>query len=219
MGAVASRWVHGLLDPVPQVADAAFGNLSELVTRTDRGLDGAGVLARALLDTFAQASNRTCARAMILLGILIEREDGHSDHASAREVVLRDLDRCLQLVSRAEADEKRALALALFYLLAHFPEQADRILEVVRSLPDPDAQSRLRRSLTNPDFSDPATADEAGRAWPSPAVLAFTEQELATTAAARRALPASGVAAAWSQDSVSLLAYAGAYALALIESV
>lgn len=211
-------WVQELLDRAPGVADPAFVNLSEFVTTTDSGVADPTVLARALLDALGQASNETCARILILLGILTEREDGQPDHPSARTVVLGDIHSCLRLVSRAERDEDRALRLALFYLLAHFPEEAERILDAVRLLPDPDAQSRLQRSLTNPDFTDPATADEAGRAWPSPAVLAFTANELATTSASRRALPASEIAAVWRQDTLSLLAYAGAYASAMLEA-
>jgi hypothetical protein len=211
--------VQELLDPAPGVADPAFVNLSEFVTGRDFGVPDTTVLARALLDALGQASNKTCARILILLGILTEREDAHPAQPSARMVVLGDIHSCLRLVSRAQQDADRALRLALFYLLAHFPEEADRICDAVRSLPDPDAQSRLRRSLKEPDLSDPATADEAGRSWPSPAVLAFTAEELATTAATRRALPANEIAAIWRQDTLSLLAYAGAYASAMLDAL
>jgi hypothetical protein len=171
-----------------------------------------------LLDCLDRASGIGCARILLLLGILsepLERDvDPFESGCAGRRAVLAELDRCLALVARAAED--RRLLLALVYLLAHFPEASDRILVAVELSLDPDLLTRLRRCLKTPDFSDPATADEAGRAWPSPAVLAFTDEEIVRTAPSRRRLSASELAASWRGDTLALLAYSGAYAAAAI---
>jgi hypothetical protein len=203
-----------LLDPDPRIASEAFDRLCESLASPSRV--AAPMLIGELIAALDDASDITGARIFLLLGILCERPDPEADHRDGPELpaVLAGLDRYLRLAPRAR--ENREVRLALFYLLAHFPQEADRIIDAVGGISDPDAVSRLRRSLTSPDFSDPGTADQAGRCWPSPAILAFTPDELASTASARRAMPREAVEMSWESDTRALIAYAGGYAAAAV---
>jgi hypothetical protein len=217
-GALRPSSARDLLDRDPQYADRAYHALCVAVTDERCGsLDAPGLVGE-LLDCLSSASSTGCARILLLLGILSEPLDPDADPfdnaCAGRLAVFDGLERCLQLLPRAALDPP--VLLALLYLLAHFPEASDRILGAIGSLPEPDLRTRLRRCLTTPDFGDPATADEAGRAWPSPAVLAFTAEEIASTAPARQALRATEIAASWRSDTLALLAYAGAYAAAVV---
>jgi hypothetical protein len=213
------RWDRQLLGRDPDLANKTYRELCETIIAAQGDREAASSWAVAVLDLLDGASDpKLCGRLLLLLGLLSEPSDPTRDPVDpedpARSVVLGGLDRYLGLYPLAEND--RGLLLALFYLLAHFPERAERILEVVGGTDDSDALTRLTRSLETPDLDDPGIADEAGRAWPSPAILAFNPEEIASTATARRAFSAEQVATLWRGDSLALLAYAGGYASAAL---
>jgi hypothetical protein len=196
--ASADRWA---------VADAG-AQLASAVTQDDWPAAEAVPLARNLIAILDRASEPGQARAVLLLGILAEK--GPAVRDAARE----GLGCYLHLLASAASDGP--LYLGLLYLLAHFPEDGEHIMAVAghHSARDPHGISRLERTLQKPGASDPETIDGAGRSWPSPTLLAITEDELAATAAERRARPGEQILASWEADTAALLAYAGGLAAA-----
>lgn len=190
----------------PGVVDHARRQLASAVVQ-DLPAEQAIPLARALTSALDQAGGSQ-ARTVLLLGILAEKAPDVGE--TARE----GLGRYLQLLAAASCGSP--VYLGLLYLLAHFPEDAQRIMAVAgtHTSSDPHGISRLERTLRTPDASDPETVNNAGRSWPSPALLAVTEEELAATAAERSARPAEQILASWQADTAALIAYSGGLAVA-----
>jgi hypothetical protein len=209
-----AQLVHNLLDPDPRVATGAFHAMSELATSPTRPVCAHAI--RDLISCLEDASGLACARILLLLGVLAEPSDVQADPQSGveSELVASGLEMFLCVATRAGAN--RAVGLALAYLLGHFPQASDRILAAMDPAIEAEALSRLRRTLAAADYASPQTADLAGRCWPSPTVLAFTEQELASTSTARHALPPDAVRRSWDLDTRALIAYAGGYAASVI---
>ncbi|MEO6089721.1 MAG: hypothetical protein ABIQ18_42105, partial [Umezawaea sp.] len=142
----------------------------------------------------------TSAIQIVRLAALLE------DDESAADSVRADLDRYLGLL--ASADD-RPLAFALLHLLAHFPSERARILNVASGLElEPDDLTRLDRSLAAFDPSDP----RLGRVWPSPAAWDLDEEAREHDRRWMDTLPAERVAEMWAADTSMLLAYSGAKA-------
>jgi hypothetical protein len=106
---------------------------------------------------------------------------------------------------------------ALYYLIAHFPAQADLIqreLKRRQEPADPDDEARLTRCLHQPDFTAPGTLALIGRVWPSPAVWHLSAAELQADARWRAVAgysPATAQAL-WEAETTALLAFMGAKA-------
>jgi hypothetical protein len=164
-------------------------------------------LATILIDAITEAGEPGQARIALLLGILAEKQ------SSTLPLVAEGVGTYLRLLAGASAATPRYLA--LLFLLAHFPQEEEQIMGVAgkHAGTDPNGISRLARLLTQPDPSDPETANWAGRSWPSPALLAIRPEEIAATAKARAALPPSQVIASWDADTQAGLAYAGGLAV------
>ncbi|MBP2327969.1 quercetin dioxygenase-like cupin family protein [Kibdelosporangium banguiense] len=168
----------------------------------------AGEVADMLVDTVTERlpADSLHARALILLGILVERHGidvARWDKAIAR--LLRTIG--------PELDSAAILAMA--YLLAHFPSHSAAVLDALRpaELPEADLQ-RLERCLAQPDFTSAETHSRIGRVWPSPALwqLDTGERELDETWRAGLRLDAGTAGELWESETVALLAYMGAKA-------
>ncbi|MGV9329956.1 class I SAM-dependent methyltransferase [Streptosporangium sandarakinum] len=161
---------------------------SEIVDGLDRvGEDRAGLLA-------------------VLLGLLAEAE-AYVPDSPVRAAVRQGMDRYLDLLDRCEPDEP--LAQGLIYLLAHFPEDRDRILAQVSRLELPvDDLSRLDRCLRELDPADP----DLGRVWPAPSVWRLTDEERAFDKAWIASLSPEQITVNWRNDTRNVWAYMGAKA-------
>ena len=139
-------------DSRPEIL-AAYRELGAALVEPAPVVDRAGEVTDRLVDavTGRLAVDPVHARALILLGILVERSG-----------VEPDVRRLVRVVGPALDD---ATVLAFAYLLAHFPDHGTAVLDAMRAtgLADEDWQ-RLARCLAQPD------AARLGRVWPSPAV-------------------------------------------------
>jgi quercetin dioxygenase-like cupin family protein len=161
----------------------------------------AGELADMLVDTVVERlpADPMHARALILLGILVERH--------GVEVAV---PRLLEVTGLDEAG-----VLAMAYLLAHFPGHEVAVLDAMRAIELPEVdQKRLERCLAQPDFASREALSRIGRVWPSPTVwqLDATEQQLDQAWRADLRLDAETAKALWESETVALLAYMGARA-------
>jgi quercetin dioxygenase-like cupin family protein len=156
-----------------------------------------------LLVTAVAQRNPAYPRALILLGIMIER---------ANAVVPLP-----PLVQAVRPDLSDAEALAFAYALAHFPDQAEAVTAAMASvdLPDPDRE-RLLRCLQQPV---PEVLHRIGRVWPSPTVwrLDETERELDDAWRGRLDLADDTAKQLWEAETVALLAFMGARADQAVE--
>lgn len=141
----------------------------------------------------------------LVLGLLVEAE--YPLTGQLHRAVGAGMDRYLDLMRRTTTVEPPALA--LLYLLAHFPGDRDRILATVRHLNlDPGDWSRLDRSLQELDPDDP----DLGRAWPSPWDWAISEEEREFDRQWIRGLTPEQVTKTWEGDTRSVRSYLGAKA-------
>nr|WP_217643298.1 class I SAM-dependent methyltransferase [Actinopolyspora righensis] len=142
---------------------------------------------------------------VLLLGLLAE-----ADPASDGEVVRavrNGLDQYLDLLKRHTRGQP--LTLALLYLLGHFPEARERILESVSDhCLDQDDLSRLDRVLRPLDVDDVVL----GRVWPSPAEWTLSEAEREHDRAWIAQLDSEQIATTYAGDTLMLLGYSGAKA-------
>ena len=166
-------------------------------------LTRAGEVANLLVDAVMRrlAIDPMHARALVLLGILVER---HTVDIA--------VPRLLPLAGPA-LDEASVLAMA--YLLAHFPDHDVAVLDAMRTtgLSEED-HKRLERCLARPDLTSPETHGRIGRVWPSPTVwqLDGTEQQLDQAWRAGLRLDIETAKMLWDAETVALLAYMGAKA-------
>jgi quercetin dioxygenase-like cupin family protein len=165
----------------------------------------ASEVADLLVDTVTERlpANPVHARALVLLGILVERHTVRWNFA---------VPRLLRLVGPALDD---ATVLAMAYLLAHFPDHDVAVLDAMRTTELPEAdQERLERCLARPDLTTAEARDRIGRVWPSPTVwrLDATERRLDQTWRANLELDTETARTLWEAETVALLAYLGARA-------
>jgi quercetin dioxygenase-like cupin family protein len=168
----------------------------------------AGEVADMLVDTVTDrlSADPLHARALILLGILLERQGidaARWDTSTPR------------VLGAIRPDLDDAAVLAMAYLLAHFPDHGVAVLDAMRptGLAEAD-QQRLARCLARPDFTSPETHGRIGRVWPSPALWQLDADERQLDEAWRHNLKLDpGTARAlWESETVALLAYMGARA-------
>ncbi|HYQ70194.1 cupin domain-containing protein [Actinophytocola sp.] len=176
---------------------AAYRSLGEALVAPAPVVTCAPEVAARLVDAVTKRlpEDPAHARALVLLGILVERAD-----------VEVGVPRLLQVVGPS-LDSGSVLAFA--YLLAHFPAHGAASLEAMRgtSLTEPDRQ-RLARCVARPD------AEQLGRVWPSPTVwrLDAAERQLDHLWRARLQLDTGAAWTLWEAETVALLAYLGAQA-------
>lgn len=165
-----------LVEPVPVVTDEIADLLVDAVTKR-------------------LPADPVHARALILLGILVERSGARWDVPRLLPVVGPALD--------------AAAVLAFAYLLAHFPDHGPAVLDAMRAtdLAEED-RARLARCLAQPDLV------QLGRVWPSPAGwrLDDGERQLDQAWRAGLRLDAETAQSLWDAETVALLAYMGAKA-------
>jgi quercetin dioxygenase-like cupin family protein len=170
------------------------------------------LLAKAVTERLT--TDPVHARALILLGIVIERTGtANRWNAALLDVIHQDLG--------------EATLLAFAYALAHFPDHAEAVRAAMdptavdptamdptatdTGLPEPDWQ-RLVRCLRT--FDSPDARNQIGRVWPSPTVwqLDAAERGLDETWRARLDLDTGTARELWESETVALLAYMGAKA-------
>ncbi|WP_103501317.1 MULTISPECIES: class I SAM-dependent methyltransferase [unclassified Streptomyces] len=143
----------------------------------------------------------------VALGLFVEAEYPALDGPVAT-AVRRDLERFLREVRATTS--VTPLALALLYLLSHFPGERARVRSAFGGVPlGPDDRTRLDRGLTTLDHDDP----DLGRAWPSPFDWDIDERERDVDRSWIRTLTPEQIAGTWEDDTRTLWATAGARAL------
>jgi SAM-dependent methyltransferase len=144
----------------------------------------------------------------ILLGLLAEAENPAVD-GTLNTAVRAGLDRYLELWQRAP--KGLGLSLALQYLVAHFPEDRQRVLAVADKLDlEPDDQARLDRALIRFDPNDPEP--RIGRVYPYPEAWEMDESEREHDRAELKTLTAQQIEAQWHKDTSTVLGLSGAKA-------
>jgi SAM-dependent methyltransferase len=169
----------------------------------------------AVIDALSSVERGRRGYLVILLGLIVEARN--CDEALA-DTIRGSLDRYLELLVERPLDD--GLTLALLYLLAHFPQDRERILGAAAGLGlDPDDGSRLDRVLKAFDPRDTKALLRLGRSFPSPATLPVTDEELAEIGswAQWNGVPADRVPGHWAGETRVLTAYSGAKALWTVE--
>ncbi|MFF8562671.1 methyltransferase domain-containing protein [Streptomyces albidoflavus] len=187
----------------------AFRHLTAALWDEGAARPGAPAAVPLLAAALRDAPPAGQARLTLLLGLLAETGD------EAHEATRQGLGDVLGLLAKAGSGEP-ALTAALLYLLAHFPEDRERILRTVDGLAlDADERTRLDRCLRTYATADAAARWHLGRVFPSPGVWAVTEEERSTQPGLREwlGLPEERAAVLWDSETRALLAYAGARAL------
>jgi SAM-dependent methyltransferase len=158
--------------------------------------------AAALAAALIEAEDAGKGELAILLGLAVEAEEGQAAGPVTAAVRAR-VDDYLS-IWRETTDEP--LSLALLYLLAHFPQDRDKILGTATALPlDPDDVSRLRRALAELDQENP----DIGRVFPHPAAWESDDDARAFDQARIRALGAEKIAQLWQEDTETVLGHLG----------
>ncbi|MFI0929542.1 class I SAM-dependent methyltransferase [Streptomyces sp. NPDC021012] len=185
-----------------------FGRLAAALWSADGPVDGAAERTGALVAALDAADARRTGHLVVLLGLLAETE--YQDHPAGdgpvRTAVRRGLDRYLELL--ADSGAGTPLTLALVYLLAHFPEERERILAAAATEElalDEHDLTRLERALRPLDPEAP----DLGRCWPSPAAWNLNDDERGFDTEWIKALTPEQIAANWNNDTRTVLAYAG----------
>ncbi len=187
--------------------DEAYAELVAHVWDSGNATADAPAAAPALVAACEVADADRIGRLLVLLGLLAETEYPALD-GPLTAIVRGGLDRYLELLRGAVKDSP--LALAVQYVVAHFPADRDAILAAVGPLRlEPPDQTRLERALTVLDRADP----DLGRAWPSPAEWDITEAEREFDRQWISTLSPELVDLTWHNDTRSVLATTGAKAL------
>lgn len=202
----------------PERTAKAFLRLVELAWADGR-LSGATLpVVPLLVGTLEAAQPLTVARAALLLGALAEAPAEHPAALEVREAVRRGVPSALAAVRRHVSSQRARLA--LLFLLAHFPEDRERVLgELDPGGFGPEDFSRLERCLRVVDFTAPGMVELIGRGWPSPAFWQVTEEEAVADQRWRRelGLTPEQLEVYWKDETVALLALLGAQAEYSIE--
>jgi SAM-dependent methyltransferase len=162
--AKAHELIDAFADAPDDRLDAEFQRLAGALWRDGALTDLAYPAAPALVDRFGTVDDRRQGYLAVLLGLLAETEYPDPD-GPVGTAIGAGLDTYIGLLSGLS--KNNPLALALCYLLAHFPAGRDRILAAAGPLGlDADDHSRLDRALAALDPARPVL----GRVFPSPAV-------------------------------------------------
>ncbi|MFC0863858.1 methyltransferase domain-containing protein [Sphaerimonospora cavernae] len=185
----------------PASLQAAYRRLVAAVWEDGRPTELAPQAVGELMPYLDLVGDDRVGRLLVLLGLLAEGDD------RVRAAVRQGLDRYLDLLNRADPRGPRGQA--LLYLLAHFPEDRDRILAEVAPLGlEEDDLSRLDRCLRTLDLDDP----DVGRVWPAPSIWRLTDEERDFDRAWIRTLSPEQVAVNWRNDTRTVWGYMGAKA-------
>jgi SAM-dependent methyltransferase len=198
----------GFVNAPPERLDERFRRLTGALWDDGVLTDLALPAVPALVARLDKAADDRKGHLAVLLGVLAEAEFPATGGPVAT-AVRAGLDRYLELLAQgADADPS---TLGLVYLLAHFPDDRERILAaaaaVTPALSDDDL-TRLVRLLTP---ADQAHAD-LGRVWPSPSVWGLDESERDFDNGWITALTPEQFTAAWRNDQRTLFGHAGAKA-------
>ena len=159
-----------------------------------------------LVDRIEQVGDDRKGHLAILLGMLAEAEYPATDGPVATAVA-EGLDLYLDLWRNTVPGQP--VAIALGYLLAHFPYDRERILAVaVAHELDDDDYSRLERALQDLDPENPSL----GRVFPSPAVWNLDDSERQFDQAWIKALGPEKIAKSWQDDTHTVFGHIGAKA-------
>lgn len=160
--AKVDKLIAAFMDAPDDRLDAEFQQLAGALWRDGAVTDLAHRAVHALVARFDGADNRRKGYLAVLFGLLAEAEYPTTDGPIAA-AISDHLDAYIGLVGGLDAGGP--LSLALYYLLAHFPADRDRILAAAEraSLGDED-HSRLDRALAALDPDRPVL----GRVFPSP---------------------------------------------------
>ena len=202
---VADR-VDTLLGAPSDQLDMEFQKLAGALWDDGVATDLALPAVAEIVTRFGQVDDERKGHLAILLGLLVETELPATTGpiaAAARAGV----DEYLSLWRGTRKGEP--LSLALHYLLAHFPDERDRVLEVATELDlDVGDYSRLERSLRRLDPDNP----DIGRAFPYPAAWEMDEAEKEFDRKFVAALPVEEIEASWNRDTRTVFGNTGAKA-------
>lgn len=207
----AENPVTALLDafakaPANQV-ESAYQRLVEVLWQDGKATAEAPQAVPALVARLSQVDTVGKGHLVILLGLLAEADNAANNGVGS--AVHRGLGQYLELWRGAK--KGHGLAMALQYLLSHFPADKGRILSVANELGLPaDDMSRLERVLTSYDPTDPAP--QIGRAFPYPTAWVMDEAERETDRAWVQSLSPEQVEETWHNDTQTILGYHGARA-------
>ncbi|MGW4065079.1 class I SAM-dependent methyltransferase [Amycolatopsis sp. NPDC004747] len=202
----AAALVASFAEAGPDRLDGEFRRLAGALWNDGAATAAALPAVPGIVAAFGEADDAHAGYLAVLLGLLAEADSpgfGGELTAAIAQGTGGYLER---LAGCAKGDP---LALALLYLLAHLPQERDRVLAAVAGLDiDPDDRTRLERCL------EPLVHETAvlGRCWPSPWEWALTERERAFDRGWIDALPREQVTEGWNADTQSVLAYSGAKA-------
>jgi SAM-dependent methyltransferase len=198
--------VRSFRDATQDGLDAAYHRLVGALWNDGKLTDLAPEAAPAVVAALDEVGADRQGRLAILLGLLVEAEYPRTD-GDVATAVRAGLDRYLDLL-RGGGDGQ-PLTLALLYLLAHLPDDRDRILAAVAELDlDVADRTRLERGLAELDPENP----DLGRCWPAPSVWAGDEDEHGFDAAWITKLTPAQILTNWHNDTRMVWAYAGAKA-------
>ncbi|MFC4052396.1 class I SAM-dependent methyltransferase [Actinomadura syzygii] len=184
-------------------------DLLRMVWAGGRPRPGASDAAQEIVQRVLAVPAGRRAHLAVLLGLLAETAE--DDAPELRRRIRDGLPRFVELLDTLKQDEP--LGAALVYLLAHFPEDAARILPAARNAAlDPDDFARLERCLASFDPSAPFI----GRAWPSPIRWTLTDAEHDRERRWLATLSPEAASSFWEKDTRTLLAYMGGKAAAAI---
>jgi SAM-dependent methyltransferase len=196
--------------------DADYQELVDALWDDGQLTEAAPAAVPSLVARLEHVDDARKGRLAVLLGLLAEADHPAADHPAADDsatggavaaAVRQGLDRYLELWGKSPTGQP--LSLALQYLVAHFPQDRDRVLAVAAGLElDPDDRSRLDRALQQLDPRRPVL----GRVFPSPAVWTFDEEESNYDQGWIGSLSAEQIAATWRHDTRTVLGHNGAKA-------
>ncbi|MEU6888679.1 methyltransferase domain-containing protein [Streptomyces viridosporus] len=199
--------VKDLLAAPPGLVDTEFLRLTGALWKDGEATDEALAAVPGLVAALAGADETRRGCLALLLGLLAETEHT-AGGGPLTEAVRAGLGHYLPLLTGARPGGP--LQLAVLYLLSHLTEDREEILAAARDTDlTPDDRTRLERCLQPLDPDDVVL----GRVWPSPHEWRLGDDELAFDQSWIHSLTPQQLAATWSSDTRSVLAYTGAKAL------
>lgn len=199
--------LRAFLDAESPDADPAFTHLADSLWTAEHGLgDGVATVVPDIIASLDSTDTSRRARLMVLLGVVFGAADPADGEVTA--AVRAGVEHFLDQLRCGPSDVP--LVLSALYLLAHFPDDRERIMPVVTALGlDAEDLSRVDRALTPFDDSDPAEVS-LGRTFPSPAEwTSMSDEDRAFDRSWIPELTAEQRAGRWHDDTVMILTYAG----------
>ncbi|MFJ9810796.1 methyltransferase domain-containing protein [Streptomyces sp. NPDC101158] len=196
-----------LLDTTPAFVDTAFLRLADALWQSGEATGEALPAVPALVAALQEADEVRKGYLALLLGLLAETEHV-AGGGPVTTSVRAGIEHYLPLLTGARPGGP--LQLAALYLLSHLGEERDVILAAAAGADlTPDDRTRLERCLQPLDPENVVL----GRVWPSPYEWQLGDEELAFDQGWIASLTEQQLAATWSSDTRSVLAYTGAKAL------